>query len=150
MSLFIEENGELSGVWPHLKRLLSLTHIILFDGNLGAGKTTLIKSFASNVLHITDMTSPTFSVIDIHQGMLEDKKVTVAHMDLYRLKDPQEFFQLGGSEYLDDPDTLCFIEWPEVTLPYLNDFGLVRIERTEDGTRKITLSLETVNEEGNE
>ena len=150
ITLLIEENGDLSQAWPGLLKMISHTGVILFDGNLGAGKTTLIKSFARNVLDIHEMTSPTFSVINLHQGQFEGKKMAVAHMDLYRLKDSSEFFQLGGQEYLDDSGTLCLIEWPEVALPFLGDFGLVRIERMDDGTRKLTLSLETVNEVGNE
>jgi len=83
--------------------------IFCFYGELGAGKTTLIKEICKQ-LGVTDKgSSPTFSLINEYQTK-EEKKLF--HFDLYRLKNENEIYDIGYEDYLFSAN-YCFIEWPE-------------------------------------
>lgn len=82
--------------------------IFLFFGDMGAGKTTLIKSVCK-VLGVNDLvSSPTFSIINEYASA----SGPVYHFDFYRLKNDAEAFDLGLDEYFYSGN-YCFIEWPE-------------------------------------
>ena len=84
--------------------------IILFYGEMGSGKTTLIKEICKR-LGVTDsMSSPTFGIVNEYHG--SDKKI-IYHFDLYRVKDLHECLDIGMEEYLYSGN-YCFIEWPDV------------------------------------
>jgi tRNA threonylcarbamoyladenosine biosynthesis protein TsaE len=83
--------------------------IFTFTGNLGAGKTTLIKKICENLGYFKDITSPTFSIINEYK----ESNLTIYHMDLYRLKDQNELFEIGFEDYLFS-GFYNFIEWPQV------------------------------------
>ena len=83
------------------------SNIILLSGEVGAGKTTLIKEILK-VLKVNDnVNSPTFSIINEY---LSDDKKTIYHIDLYRIKNIDELHSIGFFEYLES-NNLCFIEW---------------------------------------
>jgi tRNA threonylcarbamoyladenosine biosynthesis protein TsaE len=84
--------------------------VFSFNGQMGAGKTTLIKGFCK-ALGVADKTSsPTFSVINEY---LTKKGEKLYHFDCYRLKSPLEALDLGCEEYFYSGN-YCFIEWPEL------------------------------------
>ena len=84
--------------------------IILLSGEVGVGKTTLIKEILK-ILKVNDnVNSPTFSIIN--EYLTRDKKI-VYHIDLYRIKHIDELHSIGLFEYLDSKN-LCFIEWGEI------------------------------------
>lgn len=111
--------------------------VIAFFGDLGSGKTTLIKGLASKLAGAgrEEVSSPTFVYLHIYQGVQ-----TVFHFDLYRLKQEQDFIDMGFFEYL-ETDGICLIEWPEriasllpkgcwkVWLAYEGEKRLVTIEK---------------------
>jgi tRNA threonylcarbamoyladenosine biosynthesis protein TsaE len=108
-------------------------NIICFEGNLGAGKTTLIKLLALKMNLVDAVQSPTFGYVNTY-----DKKVH--HFDCYRLERLEEALDLGFEEYFDD-DKQIWIEWPSVILPLLpKPFLEVRIEHVENGNRTITVN----------
>ena len=83
------------------------SNIILLSGEVGAGKTTLIKEILK-ILKVNDnVNSPTFSIINEY---LSDDKKTIYHIDLYRIKNIDELHSVGFFEYLES-NNLCFIEW---------------------------------------
>ena len=83
------------------------SNIILLSGEVGAGKTTLIKEILK-ILKVNDnVNSPTFSIIN--EYLSHDKK-TIYHIDLYRIKNIDELHSIGFFEYLGS-NNLCFIEW---------------------------------------
>mgnify|MGYP001322036750 FL=1 len=83
------------------------SNIILLSGEVGAGKTTLIKEILK-ILKVNDnVNSPTFSIINEY---LSDDKKTIYHIDLYRIKNIDELHSIGFFEYLQS-NNLCFIEW---------------------------------------
>lgn len=83
--------------------------IWLFKGDLGAGKTTLIKYLCEELEVIDSVSSPTFSLINEYQT---DKGETIYHFDYYRIENEKEGENLGSEEYFYSGE-LCFIEWPE-------------------------------------
>jgi len=110
--------------------------VILFYGEMGAGKTTLIKAL-SKALGVAGATSsPTFSLVNEYSA--EDQ--AIFHFDMYRLKSESEAYDMGMDEYLYSGNW-CFIEWAE-RIPTLipHDHATIRIKALADGRRELTLS----------
>ena len=84
--------------------------VILISGEMGAGKTTLIKQMLLNLNVIDNVSSPTFSIVNEYKTKTED---FIYHMDLYRIDKIEELEGIGFFEYLDSGN-LCFIEWGEI------------------------------------
>ena len=84
--------------------------IILLSGEVGVGKTTLIKEILRTLKVNDNVNSPTFSIIN--EYITRDKKI-VYHIDLYRIKTIDELHSIGFFEYLDSKN-LCFIEWGDI------------------------------------
>lgn len=83
--------------------------ILLFYGEIGVGKTTLIKEIAKQ-LEVDDVvSSPTFSLVNEY---LSRKGETIYHFDFYRIEDENEVLDIGIDEYFDSGNW-CLIEWPE-------------------------------------
>lgn len=113
---YIISDNELDQV---VERLLALTYtkkIFTFTGTLGAGKTTLIQALCKTLGVTEPVQSPTYTYMNIYKT----PETTIYHFDLYRLSSYHDFVEAGFEEYLSTPDSLCFIEWPEIiqsTLP---------------------------------
>lgn len=110
--------------------------VILFHGEMGAGKTTFIKAL-SKALGVKDATSsPTFSLVNEYQTV--DNK-TLYHFDVYRLKNENEALDMGIEDYLYSGNW-CFIEWAEKIpnlIPELH--SVIEIKLTADGKREVLL-----------
>lgn len=108
--------------------------IFALHGDLGAGKTTLIKGFCE-ALGVKDHTSsPSFAIVNEYRAAQGEP---VYHFDLYRLKGAAELEGIGFTEYVDSGH-YCFIEWPELAEGLLpEDVVHLRIAVEEDGTRSI-------------
>lgn len=90
--------------------------IFTFTGPLGAGKTTLVKKLLKRCGVEELVTSPTFTYfITYHNAQNQ----TFYHFDLYRMKSLEEFRDVGFDEYLYQPNSWAFIEWPEIIMPLL-------------------------------
>ncbi|MBK8499471.1 MAG: tRNA (adenosine(37)-N6)-threonylcarbamoyltransferase complex ATPase subunit type 1 TsaE [Flavobacteriales bacterium] len=112
------------------------TRVFALHGDLGAGKTTLIKGFCE-VLGVKDQTSsPTFAIVNEYHSAHGG---TVYHFDLYRLRNAGELDGIGFAEYLDS-GAYCFIEWPELAGDRLPPGTLeLRLAMAPDGVRTIRL-----------
>ena len=111
--------------------------VILFNGLMGVGKTTLIKSLAKN-LGVNDATSsPTFSLVNEYQI---SNNQYIYHFDVYRLKNETEALDMGIDEYLYSGNW-CFIEWAE-NIPNLipEEHSKIKIVILSDGKRHLTLT----------
>ena len=117
-SIFYANNiKELEVVAKSLIEVFGIQKKIVFFGEMGVGKTTLIKSICK-VLNVQDVvTSPTFSVVNEYQN--KDGN-SLYHFDFYRIKNQEELFDLGLEEYIYS-DNYCFIEWPEKAEGLLSD-----------------------------
>jgi tRNA threonylcarbamoyladenosine biosynthesis protein TsaE len=91
--------------------LLKGARLVLLRGDLGAGKTTLVKGIAEafGAAERDDVNSPTFTLVHEYRG----PEVTVFHIDLYRIETERELATLGLEEYLYDEHNLLLIEWGE-------------------------------------
>jgi tRNA threonylcarbamoyladenosine biosynthesis protein TsaE len=110
--------------------------IWIFKGEMGAGKTTLIKALAEE-FHIQDqISSPTFGIVNEYQNDSGDE---FYHFDFYRLDDPTEALDIGIEEYFYSQN-YCWLEWAEKIAEFLPDqYFLVSIEILSATERKITL-----------
>ena len=91
-----------------LGRSLRAGDIVLLYGELGAGKTTLVRGMARAVGYHGRVSSPTFALAHVYRG----KRLTLHHLDLYRLKEG-ETGELGLDELLNDPRGAVVVEWPQ-------------------------------------
>jgi len=105
--------------------------VITLSGELGSGKTTLVRGALQAEGVVGGVRSPTYTLVEYYP--LE--RFAVAHFDLYRLGDAEELEYLGFRDYL-NPETLCLIEWPERAAGYLQNVDLaVTIEYDPRGRR---------------
>jgi tRNA threonylcarbamoyladenosine biosynthesis protein TsaE len=110
--------------------------VLLFNGEMGVGKTTLIKSLAKN-LGVNDVTSsPTFSLVNEYQ-IIDNQYIY--HFDVYRLKNEMEAMDMGIEDYLYSGNW-CFIEWSEKIPNCIPDqHSTITIELLPDGKRRLIL-----------
>ncbi len=94
---------------------------ILFFGEMGSGKTTLIKEIVKQLGVHDTVSSPTFSIVNEY---MSDDDQTVFHFDFYRIENEQEAFEIGLDEYF-EKNAWCLAEWPE------NVKNLLPLNRTE-------------------
>lgn len=103
--------------------------MVLLKGEMGVGKTTLIKSMCAELGIEDDITSPTFSLVNEYSS----PNGPVYHFDLYRLKNVEELYDIGYEEYLYS-GYLCLVEWPEMAMdlmPTEHTLVEIRLEGTE-------------------
>lgn len=111
--------------------------ILLFQGPMGAGKTTLIKAICRR-LGVEELTSsPTFSLVNEYHAA---DGLVIYHFDFYRIEQEEEAYDMGVEEYLES-GAWCLVEWPEKVQNLLPlEATFVEIEVLEDGRRKIQLN----------
>ena len=108
--------------------------IFVFEGEMGAGKTTFISELCRQLGAEDDFGSPTFSIVNEY---LDSSGSPIYHFDFYRIENPQEALDMGVEEYFNSGD-LCLIEWPDrlgTLLP--QDATIVKIRVNDDDTRTI-------------
>ncbi len=92
----------------YLLPFLNSYKVIVFNGSMGAGKTTLISKICKSLQSADDISSPTFSIVNEYHS----SKGKIYHFDLYRIESLEEAFDFGIEEYLYS-NNYCFIEWAE-------------------------------------
>lgn len=137
MEITINELTALPQVATELLRFAGDKKVILFTGEIGAGKTTLIKELCKQLGVQQAVTSPTFSIINeyVYQNEAAREQL-LYHADLYRLKHADEAIDIGIEDYLYSGN-YCFIEWPAVIESLLPlEVVQVQIELVNNSTRK--------------
>ncbi len=121
--------------------------IVLLSGNLGAGKTALVKGIAKGFGIKNTITSPTFTLMNVYPISLKPLAISqLIHIDTYRLKEEQELIEIGAEDYLGKPNTICLIEWPDKIEGLLQKFDQtnfisIEIKQLENSNqREIVLS----------
>ena len=115
--------------------LKNVSHdIILISGDVGTGKTTLIKEYCKLIGVEEIVNSPTYTLINEYQN----KSGKIVHMDLYRVKDINEINELGLFEYLEK--NIVIIEWPEIILKMIDiKYSLINITFINEKERKLSI-----------
>ena len=139
MEIIVNQLEDLDKVVPKILEQANSRKKWLFSGEIGAGKTTLIKAICRYFAVNEKVTSPTFSLINEYLGKDPNKheSLLLYHMDLYRLEDVEQAIDIGIEDYLYG-EHYCFIEWPaliEAILP--PDTFEINIEILENSSRKI-------------
>ena len=111
----INSIDELSKVSDLLISWRDKSNIIAFYGNMGAGKTTLVKNLCSKLGVQDEVNSPTFALVNEYQTESFD---SVFHFDFYRIKSLEEVFDIGYEDYFYG-GSLCLLEWPELIDPIM-------------------------------
>ncbi len=132
----IEDIGQYPEAAQKFIEAMGDNRIFAFYGNMGAGKTTFIKSICE-ALGVKDMiNSPTFAIVNEYE---DGEGETIYHFDFYRIKNIAEIYNMGYEEYLYS-DARCFIEWPELMEELLPEEVVnVYIEETDNGLRLIRI-----------
>ena len=112
--------------------------VVAFEGEMGAGKTTLIRALCAALGVADDVSSPTFALVNEYRDARDQP---VYHFDFYRIDSQEEAERIGASEYFDS-GYLCLVEWPArvaglLPLPYLE----VRLAVQPDESRMIELII---------
>lgn len=116
-SFTITDENELDKVARFICKNYLHNKIFLFYGEVGAGKTTLIKKICKYLKVEDNVTSPTFSIVNKYTYA---NNHTISHFDFYRVENIDEVYNIGVYEYLDS-SKFCFFEWPEVANEIFTD-----------------------------
>ncbi|MET3113112.1 tRNA threonylcarbamoyladenosine biosynthesis protein TsaE [Pedobacter sp. CG_S7] len=110
MKLKINGLNELQEAAQQLLTFAGEEKIFLFEGDMGAGKTTFIKEICHALGVVDVVSSPTFSIVN--EYLIQNNNRPVYHFDFYRIKNLQEVYDIGYEEYFFS-DSICLVEWPE-------------------------------------
>lgn len=105
---------------------LNKNSVIILDGDLGAGKTKFTQGILKHFRLENEISSPTFTIVNEYHA----KNINIFHFDLYRLSDLDEFYAMGGEEYLHNG--ICIFEWGEMIEQLLkSNYTKVTIKRND-------------------
>ncbi len=126
-----------------LAKLLKPPQLLILRGDLGTGKTTLVKGIAQalDAAEADEVTSPTFTLIHEYDGVRNGKPIKLFHLDVYRREDERQLETLGLDELL-TPDALVLVEWGEKFKSIRKKAtGEIAITAVGGDARKITVTL---------
>lgn len=132
MQILLNTAEETEAFGARLFHVLPEKSVVFLLGDLGAGKTTLVRGFMRAAGHQGTVKSPTYNIVEEYQlgGRL------FFHFDLYRLTDPEELEWIGINDYLQQK-SICFFEWPENGTGHLGDADLIISLTATDNRRKL-------------
>lgn len=134
---FIQSEAEIPRAARWFVDEMKNARVFAFRGELGAGKTTLIKAICQLLNVRETVSSPSFALVNEYTSKSGG---IIYHMDLYRIREKEELFDIGFEDYIFS-DHLCFIEWPEIGAELLPPESMnVKIEINPDHSRKISLN----------
>jgi len=137
MRIIIKDLSGLDSVAQRLVHTIGKHRVWLFYGEMGVGKTTLIKAICTALGTKDQVSSPTFSIVNEYAS----PQGPIYHFDFYRIRNEQEALDLGYEEYFYSGH-YCFVEWPELIPSLLpEDAAIIRIALVENNAREIKIEI---------
>ena len=113
-TLYLPDEVATVALGQRLAPLLAPGMVVWLDGDLGAGKTTLVRAMLRRLGHVGPVKSPTYTLVEVYVV----SNIYLYHFDFYRFNSPEEFADAGLGEYFRD-DSVCLVEWPEKASGYV-------------------------------
>ena len=134
MIFYSESPQQTEAIGAALGKLLRPGTIIAFEGDLGAGKTAFTRGLARGLGCREQVTSPTYTIVNEYLG----GRLPLFHFDMYRLRCADDLWDIGWEDYL-DRGGVCAVEWSENVREALESPIVIRIEKTGEESRRITI-----------
>ncbi len=136
MKITIQSEKELEHLAKEILVYAKNLKVFLFKGDLGTGKTTLIKQLCKELGVKGQTSSPTYSIVNEYLSDIGK----IYHIDLYRINSVAEAFEVGIEDYLYS-NNYCFIEWPEFATDFLpNEYIVIEIEKLDNNFRAFKIN----------
>ena len=126
--------AQTEAVGEALGRVLLAGTVLAYRGDLGAGKTAFTRGLARGLGAAEPVTSPTYTIVNEYLS----GRIPLFHFDMYRLKNSDDLFDIGWDDYL-ERGGVCAVEWSENVADAMENAIFVTIEKTGEGTRRITV-----------
>jgi tRNA threonylcarbamoyladenosine biosynthesis protein TsaE len=133
------DEAALEALATRLANCLEPGDVVVLGGEVGSGKTTFVRAAARSLGVEKRVTSPTYQIARGYVGTVDGRKVTVHHLDLYRLEGLEGRDALELDDYL-DPEAITFVEWAEPALGVIENPTLVLISHQTPTTRRLSLA----------
>ncbi|MBI4985467.1 MAG: tRNA (adenosine(37)-N6)-threonylcarbamoyltransferase complex ATPase subunit type 1 TsaE [Rhodocyclales bacterium] len=112
--LHLNSEADTLALGAALAREVGAGAIVYLEGDLGAGKTTLVRGWLRALGDTAPVKSPTYTLVELH----EVSGLNLYHFDFYRFNQPEEYLDAGLDEYFAEQG-ICLVEWPDKAAPYL-------------------------------
>ncbi|HAD15248.1 MAG TPA: tRNA (adenosine(37)-N6)-threonylcarbamoyltransferase complex ATPase subunit type 1 TsaE [Saprospirales bacterium] len=141
MDWLLHSPDDLPAIMPEIISALGARRKIALYGEMGAGKTTFVKALSAHLGVKDNTSSPTFSLINEYHYIAPDgSSALLHHLDLYRLKNANEAFDIGLDDLMHDP-WFCIVEWPQIAEGFFpENSASIHIEILGETQRRIVLS----------
>jgi tRNA threonylcarbamoyladenosine biosynthesis protein TsaE len=131
-TLILESEAETRHLGCLLSAQLTPGTVIWLEGDLGSGKTTLVRAILQSAGETGSVKSPTYTLVEVHPV----SGLNFYHFDFYRFIEPEEYFDAGLDEYFDGAG-ICLVEWPDKAAPYLAAADLrILLSTIDDETKR--------------
>jgi len=130
-------------VAQEISTLLFSAEVVLFEGEMGAGKTTFIKALVAIAGSKDAVTSPTYSLVNKYLiDVQTSTKKHIYHLDLFRLKSTAEAIDIGMEEILDSGE-IIFIEWADLIEDVCSQLNMIKLnfKKVDQYSRKLTIFI---------
>ena len=134
MQLITNSPAETEAVGAALAAVLTPGTVIAYEGDLGAGKTAFTRGLARGLGAAERVTSPTYTIVNEYLS----GRLPLFHFDMYRLESAEDLWDIGWEDYL-DRGGVCAVEWSENVAEAMENAIRVRIEKTGEESRCITI-----------
>ena len=132
-----EDFEKLNNILPHIIDFAGNLRTITFQGDLGAGKTTLIHALSKHLGVESNISSPTFTFVNEYRLPSGEP---VFHMDMYRIEKEEDAYSIGLETYFEQ-NYWCFIEWPERIISFLPDCFVSLMIETDPTSHRRTIRM---------
>ena len=134
MEFITNSPEETEKIGAALGNILPAGTILAYEGDLGAGKTAFTRGLARGLGCADTVTSPTYTIVNEYLS----GRMPLFHFDMYRLGSSDDLFDIGWEDYL-ERGGICAVEWSENVADAMENAIRIRIEKTGDESRKITI-----------